>query len=249
MSNTANILLHHSRYYRAQVFGKGLAANGYRIISDRNYSPKAGDVLLIWNRNPPQEKTALIYEAAGGTVIVAENGYLGDTKALAKWHHSGAGEWYVGPDNRFTALGIDVKPWRTGGGHILVLPQRSIGEKGVAMPRNWLNNILPRLSKLTDRPIIVRHHPGKNPAKPLEVELEEAWAAVTWASGAGLKAICAGIPVFHDYADWVGGPAATCTFDLENPYLGDRTEMLHRLAWAQWSWEEIESGEAFKCLL
>ena len=58
-----------------------------------------------------------------------------------------------------------------------------------------------------------------------------------------------GIPVFHDYKNWVGAPAASCSMDLENPYLGDRSEMLHRLAWAQWTWDEIESGEAVKWLL
>lgn len=249
MTCVANILLHHSPYYRLKVFSAGLVANGYRVIQDRNASPTKDDVLLIWNRNPPHEKIAQIYENAGATVIVTENGYLGQTKAIAKWHHAGAGDWNVGIEDRFSAIGIDVKPWRTEGDHILVLPQRSIGEKGVAMPRNWLNNILPRLSNATKRPIQVRKHPGKNCEIPLEKDLEGAWAAVTWASGAGIKAICAGIPVFHDYGKWVGGPAASCTFDLENPYLGDRTKMLHRLAWAQWTWDEIESGEAFRCLL
>ncbi len=245
----ANVLLHHSPYYRLHVFSAGLQAHGYRIIQDKNAMPDKDDVLLIWNRNPSHERIAKRYEAAGATIFVTENGYLGKTKALAKTHHAGAGEWYVGEEDRWSKLGLDVAPWREDGRHILVLPQRSIGEQGIAMPRNWETTIHDRLKCMTDRPIRIRKHPGKNATTPLEDELRGAWAAVTWASGAGIKAICAGVPVFHDLKDWIGAPAATCTFEIENPYLGDRQAMLHRLAWAQWGWSEIESGEAFEKLL
>ncbi len=246
---TANILLHHSPYYRLHVFSEGLRKNGFTVITSKTYKPTSDDVLLIWNRNAPHERIAKLYEGAGATVLVTENGYIGKTKALAKWHHSGAGDWYVGGEDRWSRVGIDVSSWREDGDHILVLPQRSIGELGVAMPRNWENNILPRLKKLTNRPIRLRKHPGKNPAISLEEDLKNAWAAVVWASGAGIKAICAGIPVFYDYSKWIGADAGTCTFEIEKPYLGDRKKMLHKLAWAQWNWSEIESGEAFRCLL
>ena len=52
-----------------------------------------------------------------------------------------------------------------------------------------------------------------------------------------------------DLKEWIGAPAATCNWDIERPYLGDRDVMLHRLSWAQWTWDEISSGEAFKWLL
>ncbi len=245
----ANVLLHHSPYYRMHVFSEGFKAHGFRVINDRNYNPGEGDVLLIWNRNPKDERVAKRYEDNGGLVLVTENGYIGKTKALAKTHHAGAGDWHVGEHDRWSDLGIPVHPWREDGKHIILLPQRSIGELGVAMPRNWEKMAVERLGRFTDRPIRVRKHPGKNPAVPLEDDLRGAWAAVTWASGAGIKAICAGIPVFHDYKNWVGAPAASCNMDLENPYLGDRSEMLHRLAWSQWNWSEISSGEAFRWLL
>lgn len=73
---------------------------------------------------------------------------------------------------------------------------------------------------------------------------------VTWASGAAIKAIIEGIPVFYEFNDWIGAPAARYGIDdTENPFLGDRNPMLHRLSWAQWTAEEIASGEPFKCLL
>lgn len=245
----ANILLHQSSYYRREAFGQGLKAHGYQVINDRTVQPREGDVLLIWNRGNHVHNIARKYERRGGKVIVVENGYIGDTKAMALWHHAGAGEWHVGEEDRWSQLGINVKPWRKDGEHILVLPQRSIGEPGVAMPRNWIESVTRRLKRITDRPIVVRKHPGKNVKRELELDLHNAWCSCVWASGAGIKSIVAGIPVYYDFANWVGGPAASKDWNIEEPFLGDRGPMLHRLAWAQWRWEEIQSGVPFEYLL
>jgi len=244
----ANVLLHSSSYYRKHVYKEGLAACGYSIIEDHNHRPSQDDVLLIWNRSKNREHVAKRYEDAGARIYVTENGYIGKTKTLAIGHHSGAGEWYVGEEDRWSQLGVEVSEWRNDGEHVLVLPQRSIGEPGVAMPRDWVDRVTKTLQKATDRPIRVRKHPGKDKTqKPtLEDDLEGAWASVTWGSGAGIKSIIAGVPVFYQLARWVGATAARSEFDIENPWRGDRMPMLHRLAWGQWTWDEIRSGEAFR---
>jgi hypothetical protein len=73
---------------------------------------------------------------------------------------------------------------------------------------------------------------------------------VTWGSGAAIKAIAAGIPVFHELKCWIGAEAAQFGIeDLEHPFLGDRHLMFHRLSWAMWTSEELESGEPFRWLL
>jgi hypothetical protein len=245
----ANILLHQSSHYRRESFGNGLKAHGYNIINDRAAQPREGDVLVIWNRGNSVNNIARKYERRGGIVLVAENGFIGDTKAIARWHHCGAGEWHVGEEDRWSQLDIEVKPWRADGKHILVLPQRSIGEPGIAMPRNWIESVTRRLKRITDRPIVVRKHPGKNVKRELELDLHNAWCSVVWASGAGIKSIVAGVPVFHDLKNWIGAPAASCNWNIEEPFMGDRCSMLHRLAWAQWTWAEIESGQCFEYLL
>lgn len=246
---SANVLLHQSAYYRKHVYSAGFEANGYRVIQDFHYVPKEHDVLLIWNRSKNREHIAKRYEEVGATVYVTENGYIGDTKALAIGHHSGAGKWHQGEKDRWSSLGIELKPWRKDGTHVLVLPQRSIGEEGVAMPRGWETRIEAKLKEITKRPVRVRKHPGKANAGPtIEEDLEGAWCAVTWASGAGIKALIAGVPVFHQLEHWIGAPAASTTLEIESPWMGDRLPMLQRLAWAQWTWDEIRSGEAVRYL-
>jgi hypothetical protein len=117
------------------------------------------------------------------------------------------------------------------------------------MPGGWLADVHKRLSRLTDRRLVIRRHPGPDKTEPYDA-LRGAWAAVTWGSGAGIKALSVGVPVFHEFPSWIGAPAARLGIeDIEKPWLGDRLPMFQRLAWAQWTLAEIASGEAFRCLL
>jgi hypothetical protein len=239
-------------YYRREEFSSGLKRHGFAVSFDRPRNPKEGDVLLIWNRSRANTKTADEFEAAGGIVIVAENGYLGQPQgggkfyALALDHHNGAGRWFVGDEARFE---IPEEPWRKKGDHILVLPQRGIGAPRVRMPSAWKTDIMKRLAQITDRPIRLRLHPGHKKTDP-KPDLINCHAAVTWGSGAGIKAIQAGVPVFHELGPWIGHCAARrLADDLEVCHTPDRSELWRRISWAQWSLAEISSGQGFDRLL
>lgn len=247
----ACVLLRASSHYRSDQFRAGLRRHGFEVEQRWSARPGPGDLLLLWNRRRGHETIAAAYERAGARVLVAENGYLphpGARKgfALALSQHNGAGRWYVGDSPRFE---VEDQPWRPRGDHVLVLPQRGIGAHGVAMPTGWPLGIQRRLAGLTDRPIVFRRHPGAENSEPYD-QLRGAHCAVTWASGAGLKAICAGIPVFHEMERWIGGIASSrLAGDIESCFMPDRSVLWHRLSWAQWSLEEIGSGEAFDGLL
>lgn len=250
---SASIALPDSIHYQRDLFMDGLRAVGFETNVKPLPSPTPDDLLLIWNRRSVDEAHARRYEAVGAKVVVVENGYLGgDVKppthyAVALNHHLGAGTWFVGDEDRWSSLGIKLTPWRTSGDHILVLPQRSIGEPGVGMPKGWTESVVKRLKRVTKRPIRVRLHPGKRPHPSMDKDLHDCWAAVTWGSGSGVKALIAGIPVFHELRDWIGAPSSKFGIsDLENPFLGDRLPMLRRLAWAQWSHIEIRRGDPFR---
>ena len=249
MTGIASVILRHEPNYRSQAVIAGFRKHGYKIASTPNPNPTEHDVLLIWNRYSRHEHHAKMYEKAGGKVVIMENGYAGNAKALALNHHNGAGTWTIGTEDRWHKFGVDLQPWRAGGDYILVLPQRGIGEPGVSMPRNWLINMLDKLKRHTDRPIKIRKHPGTNKCVPLEDDLANAWACVTWGSGAAIKALAYGVPVFHEFGQWIGASASNCNMDIESPYLGDRLPMFKRLAYAQWALDEIQSGEAFEWLL
>lgn len=158
------------------------------------------------------------------------NGFAGDSwLTIAKNQHNTAGRFPIGDDARWDDLGVELAPWRTDG-ETVILPQRGIGSPPTAMPRNWLKKHHGR----------VRTHPGTKPCMPLEDDLAHCGRVVTWGSGAAIKALMMGIPVMSDMPDWIG--------EQDNTDDG-RLAMFRRLAWAQWRYSEIESGEAFERLL
>lgn len=246
-------MFRQGRHYRQAIFEAGLKRLGYQVsMNQPARKPSKGDVLILWNRLLRHEQIAARYERCGAKVVVVENGYIGrEFFAMARTHHNGAGQWKEGGPDRWDSMGIELKPWRTDGSFILVLIQRGIGAVGVAQPRRWEKDIVRRLSRLTGRPIVLRKHPGQDKPEPYEA-LDGAWAAVTWGSGAAIKALAFGVPVFHELRNWIGAPAAKRldkVRTLDDPFTGDRLPMFRRLAWAQWRASEVESGEAFQWLL
>lgn len=258
-------LIRDRPHYRHEAFVAGLTALGYRVQHTPARRIAPDDVLVIWNRSQGMfAYEAARHDVAGSPVIVAENGYLDAVDAdghqlfsLALDHHNGAGRWFVGDEPRLPLLQVELQPWRAAdsGLFILVLPQRGIGAPGVAMPRGWPFDIRKRLARLTSRPVRVREHPGgaKN-VSPLTDALKGCHAVVTWGSGAALKALAAGYPVFHEMPSWIGAQAARpfgSGVDLEDVKMDGlaRGLMFIRLAWSQWPVADIASGRALKWLL
>lgn len=215
-------------------------------------------MLVLWNRHRHHEATAAAYEAAGATVLIVENGYFGrnfngtEWYAIARSQHNGAGTWPDGDAARWASLRVELQPWRNGN-EIVVLATRHMGSEQCREPQGWSEKIAERLRKETDRPVRIRAHPGPQKVPPkvsLEDDLSDAWAAVTWGSSAGLRALALGVPVFHGFPRWIGASAAhPVGHAIEDRWTGDREPMFHRVATAMWSRGEIENGDAFRCLL
>jgi len=243
--------------FRRGAVVAGLAACGYAESPPLD-RPANDDVIVIWNRASVADRNARRYDAAGGKVIVAENGYLGREwrgghwYALARDRHNGAGTWPKdGSGGRWDGWDVPLADWRTGGDEIVVLAQRGIGQRELREPHRWALTIKSDIARRTKRPVRVRLHPGEKPAAvSLEDDLKDAFACVTWSSGAALKALLMGVPVFYGCPTWIGRAAAfPITADLEQPFRGDRLPMFRSLAWAMWSIDEIATGEPFRCLL
>lgn len=239
-------------HYRGQAFKDGLIKTGFQIIREPEMTPSPKSLLIIWNRQGHFHNAARRYEAAGAAVIVAENGYIGHDDvghhlfALSLNHHNGRGDFFQGDAVRPVPT---LAPWRADGRHVLVLCQRGIGEPGVCMPRHWAVDVERRLRANTRRPIKIRQHPGRFNI-PLEPDFVDCWAAVTWGSSAAIKALAAGIPVFHELKGWIGAGAASDRLaEMERPWMGDRQPMFNRLAWGQWTAEEISTGGPILLLL
>lgn len=243
-------------HYRREAFATGLESCGYSVHCD--YPKRPEGALVIWNRYGENAYWADRFEAAGLPVLVAENGYLGNEFAGARWYaiarnqHNGAGTWLPEGPERWDALGVTLAPWRDAGGEIVVLPQRGIGPAGVAMARDWERLTAARL-KSDGIAFRVRPHPGINPCRDLADDLSNASAVVTWGSGAALKALALGVPVYSDFGRWIGAPSAlpVKALGMGRRLCDDalRLATFRLMAWAQWRLEEIANGDPFRKLL
>lgn len=253
-------------WYRRQAFEAGLKRSGFEVRSGAGPG-RPGDVLLIWNRYWASHQQAEKFEREGGLVLVAENGYLGhgggspkfqvhpkgpqpsSYYSLSEGWHNGRGKWPSGGPERFKALGVDLKPWRTDGDHILVCPNRSFGVGAQIMPPDWAERAAGRLRQQTKRPVRIRTHPGNDaPRRPLSEDLRDCWAVVCWSSSVAVHALADGIPTFIEAPyQIVKGAGATGSPDV--PVMPDRLPHFERMAWSQWRIEELETGEPFRHLL
>lgn len=230
--------LRHSVPERLKAFTQGLERCGYTVVEGLTTKPGKGDILVTWNRIRDGHPAACRFEESGHPVLVAENaawgnGFVGNHwYTIARTAHNQAGRFPIGEADRWDALGVRLDRWRKQG-ETVILPQRGIGNVG-QMPLQWPAKAL---AKYGGR---IRKHPGQGPAIPLEQDLRICGRVITWGSGAAIKALMFGIQVVSEMPNWIGAQDNTD---------GGRLAMFRRLAWAQWTLEEIADGLPFRRLL
>lgn len=255
----AYCLIRDQPNYRRDSFAAGLRAIGCNVSFDRpSMALDSNSLVVMWNCYGANETLRSQAKAAGATVIVAENGYMGTDAqgrqlyALAYWGHNGSGRWPTGGGERWDALGFKLEPWRRTGEYVLVVGQRGIGPAEMASPPNWHEGQARLLREHTKLPIVIREHPGDNtPAPvPLEQHLARARLVSVWSSSVAGKALVRGIPVLYSAPHHVLAPALLRDpAALRDPPDTDRLPALQRMAWAQWTCDEIATGEPFKRIL
>lgn len=257
----AYVFVRHEPHYRREAFVGGLKKLGYDVQSNTLGRVQPGDVMLTWNRYWDRDQLAKQVERQGGLVIVAENGYLGHDAqgrqlySLACHGHNGSGWWPEGGPERFDALRVDLRPWRAQGSFIYIRGQRGIGSPQMASPMDWHKNAARVLAKYTAMRTVVVEHPGK-PACDLAAQLASSLAGahccVIWSSAVGVQALVNGIPVVYDAPHWICAPAAKRGLaNINEPLMDDaaRLSALRRMAWAQWTVDEIATGDPFARLV
>ncbi len=163
---------------------------------------------------------------------------------------------------------MDLKPWRTSGNHILITLQRPMGwsMRGYNLMR-WLEETFTKIRKYSDRPIVIRWHPGDWKSFPtyepilkkynatvspqerhITEDLINCWALVCHNSTPSAVAPIEGIPAFitDDPSYSQGGDVANTDFSLlENPILADREQWIKKLAQCHWSFNDVRSGRCW----
>lgn len=236
-------------HYRHDAFISGLKRAGYEVLPRAQPKSKR-DFLVVWNRYGIHDAEAERWERDGGTVLVAENGYIGKDGQGRQLYALSVGQHHAGlecdGDDRLASLDIELKPWRDGE-YVLICGQRGIGSRLMASPPGWHALMNMRLREC-GRPVRVRTHPGNSaPKVAIEDDLANAYACVIWSSGSGVKALSLGVPVFYAAPRWICEDAALRPESLGSPLRDDakREMAFRRMAGSQFTVAEIESGEPF----
>ena len=273
-------------------FCQGVRAVGDSVIQHRGMNPIPCDVALIQGfvhehgKSAPHlqlRKNAIDLQKKNGkrSLIVDSNLFLyadpGNTKSYLRYSYDG-----VFPSTGFyfdkeidhtrweklsTNLGISLKPYRTQGNHILICLQRNGGwsMRGLDVLA-WLDITIRQIQSYSNRPIVVRAHPGdkkirsilnikyKNTLLSTEEklvdDLQNAWATVVYNSSPSVASLIEGIPTFltdpQPTYSQTFGVANINLNKIENPLMPDRQQWIERLAMCHWSFNELKSGEAWQ---
>lgn len=192
--------------------------------------------------------------------VYPNNGiYLFGKLDLNKWNTYSA--WH----------GVSLKPWRTTGNHVVIFCQRPKGWNMLGTDQEaWLDNIIAQIRTYTNRPIMVRMHPGdgtrfkvieklrKKYGQSISISehdnireaLTNCWCTVGYNSTPNVVANIEGVPGFvQDPAhSWAADVAFQNLNEIENPPLTDRTDWVNKIANIHWSNQEVRTGKLWSAI-
>jgi hypothetical protein len=228
--------------FRKNILDYQKISNNRTLIIDSN---------LFLYRDPTNSRGYLRYSYDG--IFPSRGEYCNDHPTPYRW------------EKIKKEIGFDLKSWRKNGSHILLCLQRNGGwsmqGKGIV---NFFNEAVATIRKHTDRPILVRTHPGdkksltyskdligKNitlsTSQSLLQDLNNAWATVVYNSSPSVASAIEGIPTFvFDVENSQSKDVANTDFSkIENPILFERDSWIQKLAQCHWNDNDLLSGEAW----
>jgi hypothetical protein len=193
-----------------------------------------------------------------GTVYPDSGTYFFQDLDRSKWQRFS--DWHNAP----------LKPWRTTGDHVMILCQRPKGFNMFLDQDTWLEKTVDKIRKHTQRPIMIRMHPGDGTRfKQIEkiqkrygtsVSISEhanirdalinCWCTVGINSTPNVVAAIEGVPGYVEDTrrSWAADIAFTDLAQIENPALPDRTEWAHKIANIHWSNQEVISSQLWSAI-
>jgi len=236
---------------RREVIDHQIRTGGRTVVVDSN-------LFLYINKSNPGNY--LRYSFDGVFPTTAE--YCWDNPDPARWQK-------ISRD-----LGLVIKPWRTTGSHILICMQRNGGWSMKGKDAwEWLSETVKDIRRHSDRPIIVRGHPGDAKTKriiqqrrypgnipmdnlyfsdldkhELKEDLRNCWATVVYNSSPAVASAIEGVPVFvYDKDDCQAGDVANTSLNnLESPEMFDRVPWLQKISMCHWNFDDLRSGACWK---
>lgn len=186
--------------------------------------------------------------------------YVFDQLDLTKWQRYSA--WH----------GVELRPWRSQGDHVLILCQRPKGWNMFGNDQDlWLDRMIEKIYRFVpDRGIRVRMHPGDgsrfkqidklikrygshisiSEAGNIREDLDNCWCTVGFNSTPNVVSAIEGVPgyVYDMKHSWAAAVAFNNIKSIANPPLPDRSEWIHVIANIHWSNQEVRDGQLWDAI-
>jgi len=254
------------------AFANSLNNNGHDVA----YNDISADVNVIWSVlfNGRMAGNKAVWEQQKPTIVLEVGGINRGTT----WKVGLNGinrDAYFGPSgnssDRMRLLGLQVKPWKYDGEHILIAGQhdKSLQWKDMPAMATWVHDTITFIRAQTDRPIIFRPHPRcplpaiehdfkgvkrqdpkqiKDTYDDFDMQFNNIWATVSWSSNPAIHSIINGVPAFTGPSSLAFDVAEQNLRNIENPLYGDRTQWLNDYAHTEYTIGEISQGIPLKHL-
>lgn len=236
----------------------GLSKIGYEVVRMPSKSNPVTKKVVVWGW---KNYNAKVYRRRGKDVLVLELGYIGNRREYISVGLNGLNNYATFPEypedggRRFRAHGGILKPWKYKGEYILILGQvkGDASLKGLDIT-SWYQRMAAEAERVHKLPVFFRPHPEsfrrrgyteipglRNLGGSLDEAISGAKFTISYNSNSSLDSIMQGVPS-------VAGDKGTMAWDLCSKSVEDlkflkREPVVHRIAWCQWSFEEIKSGE------
>jgi hypothetical protein len=147
------------------------------------------------------------------------------------------------PADRWQSLNINIAPWRDNPkGYILLCPPTdAVCHLKRINKEQWIDDIKSQILMMTDRPIRVRDKNDNN--TPVEYDLDNAHAVVTYNSNIAINGLIRGIPAFILDKTW---QTPSLYFLEDKERFIDRETLFHFLSYCQFTLEEFRTGRAWE---
>ncbi len=170
----------------------------------------------------------------------------GENGGYYRWHRNSYQMQSIRerPDDRWNALKTEARPWARNGKHIVIAAPTHTYSAFHTL-RDWTDNTIDALSRVTDRRLVIR---GKETKRPLQNDLEGAHALVAHGSNAAVEAAILGCPVFVHPDSAAALVGLTDLQQIERPVYPERQPWLNALAYSQFNEAELCDGTLWRLL-
>lgn len=270
-------------------FAQGVKSQGDEVIEYRdNRLPDqqldAGFVLGYTLEDNFRKKIINILESKNVPRIFVDSNILHYSRKEHEWHRYSLNSVYPNSGTYFFDEldtnkwlvysqwhNAKLNPWRENGNHILILAQRPKGWNMFGNDQDaWLDSVISQVRKYSNRPIVVRMHPGDgarfkqidkikkrygssvtiSDKENIREDLINCWCSIGYNSTPNVVSAIEGVPVYvqDPTHSWAKDIAFTDLFLIENPPMPDRSQWINKIANIHWSNDEVKSGKLWNAI-